>query len=54
MIVTEKLGYLNKWRLFGAPLFNFPPNPWSGSATGCNSGLYCIWRIFWHLKLSPI
>ena len=24
-IVAEKLGYLNKWRLFGIPLFDCPP-----------------------------
>ena len=38
-IVAEKLGYFNKWRLFGAPLFDCPRNACSGSATGQHDGL---------------
>jgi len=42
-IATGKLAYLNKWRLFGTPLFGFPPKAWSGCAT---ETMYVWWWSF--------
>jgi len=38
VIVADNLWYLNKWRLFWCPLFDCPPNIWSGSATAVTLG----------------